>query len=176
MSIRATHRTRPKDCLNFSQSVSYRPPRSSKVLLSSITLYTPAVVLTDSAASTTTASQRSSAAATSSGAPAPLTNRVTAANPFYDNIRQHVELADGITERIPLYIPKKILKRANELPFEWLKDITQWAGYRLDPPGSSDHVGSGAMSNDGSLSSSRSSSRFRTSQNLASGMEALAMV
>ena len=58
-------------------------------------------------------------------AAAPLTStRVTAANFFFDNIRQNVELAQGITERIPLHLSPDIIARAEQqLPFKWLRDI-----------------------------------------------------
>jgi len=39
------------------------------------------------------------------------------ANPFFDNIRQNMELSHGgITDRIPLGLPKEISSRASELP------------------------------------------------------------
>ena len=45
------------------------------------------------------------------------------ANPFFDNIRQNMELShDGISERLPLNLPGEIIARANELP-EWLKAL-----------------------------------------------------
>lgn len=106
-----------------------------------------------------------------------MTTRVTAANPFYDNIRQHMELASGITERIPLYIPKKILKRSDDLPFEWLKDITQWAGVVTSEMEHGDSSSSkGTHSTDGTTSSGRSSFKLRVKANVTEGMEALAMV
>ncbi|WWD17075.1 hypothetical protein CI109_101512 [Kwoniella shandongensis] len=45
------------------------------------------------------------------------------ANPFFDNIRQNLELSHGgITERIPLNLPDTIMNRAEELP-TFLKDL-----------------------------------------------------
>ncbi|WVR06810.1 hypothetical protein IAU60_003846 [Kwoniella sp. DSM 27419] len=45
------------------------------------------------------------------------------ANPFFDNIRQNLELSHGgITERIPLNIPEHILNRAEELP-DFLRNL-----------------------------------------------------
>lgn len=52
------------------------------------------------------------------------------ANPFYDNIRQNLELSMGITERIPLIMPPHISSRAQELPFQWLRDIVRKASAR----------------------------------------------
>lgn len=59
------------------------------------------------------------AANAASGTPA-VTN---AANPFFDTIRQNLELSQGITERIPLRLPRRIRRRINDLPFRWLQDI-----------------------------------------------------
>ncbi|KAL7421980.1 phosphotyrosine-specific ptp2-like protein [Cryptotrichosporon argae] len=43
--------------------------------------------------------------------------RLQPANPFFDNIRQNLELSHGgITERIPLALPESVTERANELP------------------------------------------------------------
>lgn len=52
------------------------------------------------------------------------------ANPFYDNIRQNLELSSGITERIPLVMPKYLEERWGELPFDWLRDIVRKASAR----------------------------------------------
>lgn len=127
---------------------------------------------------TTTSGQRPTNGSNASGAAAaPMTTRVTASNPFYDNIRQHMELAGGITERIPLYIPKRILKRCDDLPFEWLKDITQWAGVVTADMEHGDNSSSrGTSSTDGTASSGRSSFKLRVQANVTEGMEALAMV
>lgn len=54
-------------------------------------------------------------------------SQLAVANPFYDNIRQNLELSTGITERIPLVIPPSILERETELPFQWLRDIVRKA-------------------------------------------------
>ena len=51
-----------------------------------------------------------------------------AANPFYDNIRQNIELSQGITERIPLHLSPSLLARISELPFAWLREIATIAG------------------------------------------------
>ncbi len=53
---------------------------------------------------------------------------VTAANPFYDNIRQNRELSHGMTERIPLTLSDTAMARVQELPFSWLRDIASHAG------------------------------------------------
>ncbi|KZW02129.1 hypothetical protein EXIGLDRAFT_744852 [Exidia glandulosa HHB12029] len=76
---------------------------------------------------TTTSAARPTASVpvgpTHAGAAPLASTRVVAANAFYDNIRQNVELAQGVTERIPLDLPSHITSRAADLPFEWLRDI-----------------------------------------------------
>ena len=45
------------------------------------------------------------------------------ANPFFDNIRQNLELSHGgITERIPLKLASEVVNRVYELP-SWLADL-----------------------------------------------------
>lgn len=59
------------------------------------------------------------------GGPASQTTPATqtqAANPFFDNIRQNAELAQGITERIPLDLPNSTVSRAGDLP-KWLREL-----------------------------------------------------
>lgn len=55
------------------------------------------------------------------------TNSFHASNPFFDAIRQNVELSHGITERIPLQLPKRVRRRIRDLPFPWLQDIAKCA-------------------------------------------------
>ena len=55
-------------------------------------------------------------------------DRFIAANPFYDNIRQNIELSHGITDRIPLRLSPVTASRIRELPFAWLRDIASSAG------------------------------------------------
>ncbi|KAG9075728.1 hypothetical protein FS749_012575, partial [Ceratobasidium sp. UAMH 11750] len=52
-------------------------------------------------------------------------NKIQASNPFYDNIRQNQELSHGITERIPLSLPREVLSRKAEIPVTWLRDIVE---------------------------------------------------
>jgi tyrosine-protein phosphatase 2/3 len=49
-------------------------------------------------------------------------------NPFFDTIRQNVELSQGITERIPLKLPAAARHRIDDLPFGWLRAIARQAG------------------------------------------------
>jgi hypothetical protein len=52
-------------------------------------------------------------------------SKIQPANPFFDNIRQNLELSHGgITERIPLKLPEEVTTRADELPV-WLKTLVQ---------------------------------------------------
>ncbi|KAJ7924448.1 hypothetical protein B0H13DRAFT_1601582 [Mycena leptocephala] len=54
-------------------------------------------------------------------------------NPFFDAVRQNAELSHGITERIPLRLPRRVRRRVSELPFQWLRDIARRAG-PVTPP------------------------------------------
>lgn len=51
-------------------------------------------------------------------------------NPFFDVVRQNIELTHGITERIPLNLPRRVRQRIQDLPFRWLQDIARRAGHR----------------------------------------------
>lgn len=75
------------------------------------------------------------AANAASGTPA-IAN---AANPFFDTIRQNLELSQGITERIPLRLPRRVRRRIKDLPFRWLQDIAGRSAIR--PPHSSPFPG-----------------------------------
>ncbi|THH12170.1 hypothetical protein EW145_g171 [Phellinidium pouzarii] len=55
-------------------------------------------------------------------------SRFAATNPFYDNIRQNIELSQGITERIPLRLSPGVASRARDLPLAWLRNIAASAG------------------------------------------------
>lgn len=77
--------------------------------------------------------------------PAPVVPR--AANPFFDAIRQNVELSQGITERIPLRLPRRVRRRINDLPFAWLREIARRSTVRCFPS-SSRFYGSESESSD----------------------------
>ncbi|KAJ7630392.1 hypothetical protein FB45DRAFT_1027618 [Roridomyces roridus] len=66
-------------------------------------------------------------------APAGEADSGTASNPFYDNVRQNTELNGGITERIPLRLPRRVRRRISELPFNWLREIVRHAGSSTPP-------------------------------------------
>ncbi|KAG8814975.1 hypothetical protein FRC17_000909 [Serendipita sp. 399] len=50
-----------------------------------------------------------------------------AVNPFYDNIRQNVELSHGIDNKIPLVLPANVIARKMEFPFKWLRSLVDQA-------------------------------------------------
>jgi hypothetical protein len=62
-------------------------------------------------------------------ADAASTSSHVAFNPFFDAIRQNLELSQGITERIPLQLAPSALTRIDDLPFSWLRDIARHAGH-----------------------------------------------
>ncbi|KAI0762248.1 hypothetical protein C8Q74DRAFT_137813 [Fomes fomentarius] len=53
--------------------------------------------------------------------------RQVAFNPFFDTIRQNIELGNksAATEGIPLKLPRRVRRRVGELPFEWLREIAR---------------------------------------------------
>ncbi|PVG00710.1 hypothetical protein CPB86DRAFT_782253 [Serendipita vermifera] len=57
----------------------------------------------------------------------PSTGSSMAANPFYDNIRQNLELSQGVDPKIPLVLPPEIIARKNQLPAKWLRDLVDQA-------------------------------------------------
>ncbi|WVW84244.1 hypothetical protein I302_106274 [Kwoniella bestiolae CBS 10118] len=60
---------------------------------------------------------------TLSAFPSPKKAKFQPANPFFDNIRQNLELSHGgITERIPLNLPDQVMSRVEELP-QFLRNL-----------------------------------------------------
>ncbi|KAM6498313.1 hypothetical protein JOM56_006261 [Amanita muscaria] len=75
--------------------------------------------------------------------PGPLTTDMDAVfhnrpafNPFFDVVRQNIELSHGITERIPLSLTHRVRHRIHDLPFCWLQDIVRRADPKVCPDGS----------------------------------------
>ena len=93
-----------------------------------------------------------------------------AANPFFDVIRQNVELSHGITERIPLRLPRRVRRRLNDLPFQWLREIARRSAIR-EPSPSSRIPGSESESSD----EPHSSDPEEHDPGVEEGTEALAM-
>ncbi|KAJ4485461.1 hypothetical protein J3R30DRAFT_3282297 [Lentinula aciculospora] len=85
-------------------------------------------------------------------------------NPFFDTIRQNIELTHGVTERIPLRLPKRVRKRIDDLPFEWLREISRRADVKHED----------AFSSEGDDSTSSISEIESHPRLLEQGMEALA--
>jgi len=104
-------------------------------------------------------------------------------NPFYDTVRQNLELSQGISERIPLTLPSNVRERIDDLPFQWLRHIARRAApaeTEYSPPGSSheDAMLSPFSSEDLSTSDTDPSvtgTPPRTTQLVEEGTEALAM-
>ncbi|KAH9046455.1 hypothetical protein EDB84DRAFT_1674108 [Lactarius hengduanensis] len=100
-------------------------------------------------------------------------------NPFYDTIRQNVELSHGITERIPLRISQIAKNRMDELPFLWLRELGRWAGADEDVSDAEDHFegmsgsgsGSGMSGEDHSDSSSDSGDDSGSGREYAGGYD-----
>lgn len=61
-------------------------------------------------------------------------------NPFFDNIRQNLELGGGrgSGEGIPLRLPRRVRRRVGDLPFEWLREIGRKSGQMDDASEESD--------------------------------------
>lgn len=93
-----------------------------------------------------------------------------AANPFFDAIRQNVELSQGITERIPLRLPRRVRRRIGDLPFQWLREFTRRSAIR-HPSSSSRIPGSESESSD----EPHSSDPDEHDPEVEEGTEALAM-
>ena len=104
--------------------------------------------------------------------PAPSASR--AANPFFDTIRQNAELSHGISERIPLRLPRRVRRRIHDLPFRWLQDIACRSTLRCSSasrhPGL-DSLESGSESSDDPYTSDPD----ENDPNVEEGTEALAM-
>jgi len=71
-------------------------------------------------------------------------------NPFYDTIRQNVELSHGITERIPLKLGRNAKDRIDDLPFAWLRELGRWAGSDGEGPDDEDNFDGESGSGSGS--------------------------
>jgi hypothetical protein len=98
-------------------------------------------------------------------------------NPFFDTIRQNFELPHGVTERIPLKISRIAKDRIDDLPFTWLRELSQWAVTDDEGTDGEDHLegesgsgsGSGMSGGDHSGMSSDSGDDSGSGQEHASG-------
>ena len=99
----------PSSAFNLSSTTSHRPPQHSPT---QPTLLLPAARIQSSIIRSTPHS------------PLP---QVVAFNPFYDTVRQNLELSQGASERIPLTLPASARERIADLPFPWLRHIARRA-------------------------------------------------
>ncbi|KAF8845484.1 hypothetical protein BDN67DRAFT_977510 [Paxillus ammoniavirescens] len=105
--------------------------------------------------------------------PAAIQSR--AANPFFDTIRQNVELSQGITERIPLRLPRRVRRRINELPFRWLQDIARRSAVRHSSSSSRSPACAALESGSESSDDPHTSDPDENDPDVEEGTEALAM-
>ncbi|KIK80733.1 hypothetical protein PAXRUDRAFT_157888 [Paxillus rubicundulus Ve08.2h10] len=98
-----------------------------------------------------------------------------AANPFFDTIRQNVELSQGITERIPLRLPRRVRRRISELPFRWLQDIARRSAVRHPSSSSRSPVSATLESGSESTDDPHTSDPDENDPDVEEGTEALAM-
>lgn len=122
--------------LSLPSSISSVPPKNTNVLR------TKRLPMSAFGVSSTTSSQRSGSAhhqqyldkdSPMTAAAKTSTSPNVAYNPFYDAIRQNLELSHGITEKIPLKISREAQERISELPFAWLREIGRWASAEDKP-------------------------------------------
>ena len=93
-------------------------------------------------------------------------------NPFYDTIRQNVELSHGITERIPLRISRMAKDRIDDLPFNWLRELGRWAAEDDECTDDEDHFGeSGSGSGSGISGGDHSGMSSDSGEDSGSGHE-----
>jgi hypothetical protein len=93
-------------------------------------------------------------------------------NPFYDTIRQNVELSHGITERIPLRISRMAKDRIDDLPFNWLRELGRWAAEDDEGTDDEDHFGeSGSGSGSGISGGDHSGMSSDSGEDSGSGHE-----
>ncbi|KAF7784514.1 hypothetical protein Agabi119p4_679 [Agaricus bisporus var. burnettii] len=101
--------------------------------------------------------------------PTPSLNKsLPAYNPFFDAVRQNIELSQGITERIPLRLSRRVRHRIHDLPFPWLREIARRAA-KLGPHSRS------VIDSSPSASEESEDDENITSADVEEGKEALAM-
>ena len=104
----------PSSAFNLSSTTSHRPSRAPQHSPTQSTLLLSA------------ARTHSSTAKSHSQSPPPQSQPV-AFNPFYDTVRQNLELSQGVSERIPLTLPASVRERIDDLPFRWLRHVARRA-------------------------------------------------
>ena len=132
----------PSSAFNLFSTTSHRPSRAPQHSpTQSTSLLLPAPI-------------RPSAVKPAPQSPPPQSEAV-AFNPFYDTVRQNLELSQGAAERIPLTLPASVRDRVGDLPFKWLRHIARRAA-----PASRDYtpLDRSAENTEEDISSSSSSS------------------
>ena len=92
-------------------------------------------------------------------------------NPFYDTIRQNVELSHGITERIPLRISQVAKDRIDDLPFTWLRELGRWAAEDNEGTDDEDHFGESGSGSGSGISGMSGDSGEDSGEDSGSGHE-----
>lgn len=109
----------PSSAFNLSSTTSHRPPHAPQHSPTQPTSLLPPARLHSSTAKPTPHSP-------------PPQSQVVAFNPFYDTVRQNLELSQGASERIPLTLPVSVRERIDDLPFKWLRHIARRAAPARD--------------------------------------------
>ena len=104
----------PSSAFNLSSTTSHRPSLAPQHSPTQPTSLLPAARLHPSTAKSIPHSP-------------PPQPQVVAFNPFYDTVRQNLELSQGASERIPLTLPASVRERIADLPFTWLRHIARRA-------------------------------------------------
>ena len=104
----------PSSAFNLSSTTSHRPSHAPRHSPTQPTSLLPAARIHQSAAKSAPHSP-------------PPQSRTVAFNPFYDTVRQNIELSQGVSERIPLTLPASVRERIADLPFSWLRHIARRA-------------------------------------------------
>jgi len=104
----------PSSAFNLSSTTSHRPSRAPQ--------HSP----TQPTSLLSTARIHPPVAKSAPQSPPPQSQAV-AFNPFYDTVRQNLELSQGISERIPLTLPASVRERIGDLPFRWLRHVARRA-------------------------------------------------
>ena len=104
----------PSSAFNLSSTTSHRPSRALQHSPTQSTSLLPAVRIHPSTVKSAPPS------------PPPQSHAV-AFNPFFDTVRQNLELSQGASERIPLTLPASVRERITDLPFHWLRHAARRA-------------------------------------------------
>jgi hypothetical protein len=104
----------PSSAFNLSSTTSHRPPHAPHHSPIQSTSLLPVARI-------------HSSTATSAPHSPPLQPQAVAFNPFYDTVRQNLELSQGVSERIPLTLPASVRERIDDLPFPWLRHVARRA-------------------------------------------------